>query len=99
LLDPKAYVDVLLEVHHKNSEIVNRSFRGEAGFAASLDQACRDLINRNAATGTSSTRSPELIAKHTDMLLRKNNKIAEEDDLERALNRVVSCLYLCGLVG
>jgi cullin 1 len=96
-LDPKAYVDALLEVHQKNSEIVNRSFRGEAGFAASLDKACREFVNRNAATGTSSTKSPELIAKHADMLLRKNNKMAEEDDLEGALNRVVSLLFLCEL--
>ncbi|KAF9534666.1 ubiquitin-protein ligase [Crepidotus variabilis] len=88
-LDPKAYVDALLEVHQKNSEIVNRSFKGEAGFAASLDKACREFVNRNAATGSSSTKSPELIAKHADMLLRKNNKMAEEDDLEGALNRVM----------
>ncbi|TFK69401.1 ubiquitin-protein ligase [Pluteus cervinus] len=88
-LDPKAYVDALLEVHRKNSETVSRSFKGEAGFAASLDKACREFVNRNAATGTSSTKSPELIAKHADMLLRKNNKMAEEDDLEGALNRVM----------
>jgi cullin 1 len=88
-LDPKAYVDALLEVHRKNSETVQRSFRGEAGFVASLDKACREFVNRNAATGSSTTKSPELLAKHTDMLLRKNNKMAEEDDLEGALNRVV----------
>jgi cullin 1 len=96
-LDPKAYVDALLEVHQKNSQIVNRSFKGEAGFAASLDKACREFVNRNAATGTSSTKSPELIAKHADMLLRKNNKMAEEDDLEGALNRVV-CLLSCSSI-
>ncbi|EKM79832.1 hypothetical protein AGABI1DRAFT_113105 [Agaricus bisporus var. burnettii JB137-S8] len=88
-IDPKAYVDALLEVHRKNSETVQRSFKGEAGFAASLDKACREFVNRNAATGASSTKSPELIAKHADMLLRKNNKMAEEDDLEGALNRVM----------
>ncbi|PBK97849.1 Cullin-domain-containing protein [Armillaria gallica] len=88
-LDPKAYVDALLEIHAKNSAIVTRSFRGEAGFVASLDKACRDFVNRNAATGTSSNKSPELLAKHTDLLLRKNNKMAEEQDLEGALNRVM----------
>lgn len=89
-LDPKAYVDALLEIHQKNSETVTRSFRGEAGFVASLDKACREFVNRNAATGTSTSKSPELLAKHADMLLRKNNKMAEEGDLEGALNRVVS---------
>lgn len=97
-LDPKAYVDALLEVHQKNSEIVNRSFKGEAGFAASLDKACREFVNRNAATGASSTKSPELIAKHADMLLRKNNKMAEEDDLEGALNRVVWLSLIIGRI-
>lgn len=89
-LDPKVYVDALLEVHRKNAETVSRSFKSEAGFAASLDKACREFVNKNGATGSSSNKSPELIAKHADMLLRKNNKMAEEEDLESALNRVVS---------
>ncbi|KZV95811.1 Cullin-domain-containing protein [Exidia glandulosa HHB12029] len=88
-LDPKAYVDALLEVHKKNAETVNRSFRGEAGFVASLDKACREFVNRNAATGTSSTKSPELLAKHADALLRKNNKVSEAEGLEDALNQVM----------
>ena len=88
--DPKAYVDALLEVHQKNSETVTRSFRGEAGFVASLDKACRDFVNKNKATGNQPTRSPELLAKHADALLRKSNKMAEDQDLEGALNRVVS---------
>lgn len=89
-IDPKSYVDALLDVHKKNSETVMRSFRGEAGFVASLDKACREFVNRNAATGQSNAKSPELLAKHADLLLRKSNKLAEEDDLEVALNRVVS---------
>jgi cullin 1 len=92
VVEPKPYVDALLEVHRKNSDTVTRSFRGEAGFVASLDKACRDFMNRNAATGTSNSKSPELLAKHTDLLLRKSNKVAEEGDLEGALNRVVSFL-------
>ena len=92
-IDPKAYVDALLEVHKKNSDTVTRSFRGEAGFVASLDKACREFVNRNVATGVSNARSPELLAKHADLLLRKSNKLAEEDDLEIALGRVVSVSY------
>jgi cullin 1 len=88
-VDPKAYVDTLLEVHRKNSGTVTQSFRGEAGFVASLDKACREFVNHNAATGNSSTKSPELLAKHADLLLRKNNKMAEEVDLEGALNRLM----------
>jgi cullin 1 len=89
-LNPKAYVDALLEVHRKNSETVTRNFMGDAGFVASLDKACREFINFNAATGSSATKSPELLAKHVDMLLRKNNKMAKGKDLEGSLNGVVS---------
>ncbi|VDB91866.1 unnamed protein product [Peniophora sp. CBMAI 1063] len=88
-VDPKAYVDALLEVHSKNAETVNRSFKGEAGFVAALDKACRDFVNKNKATGSQPTRSPELLAKHADALLRKSNKMAEDQDLEGALNRVM----------
>ena len=52
-LVPKAYVDSLFDVHVKNSERVSRCFKGDAGFVISLDQACREFMNRNAATGTS----------------------------------------------
>ena len=90
LLDPKAYVDALLEVHRKNLEIVNRSFKGEAGFEASLDKACREFVNRSAATASSSTKSSGLIAEYADMLSRKNSKVTKVDDLESKLNRVVS---------
>jgi cullin 1 len=87
-LEPKVYVDALLKVHTKCSETVNRSFKGEAGFVASLDRACREFVNRNAVTTTSST-SPELLARHADALLRKNNKVSEKGDLEGALDRMV----------
>jgi cullin 1 len=36
--EPKTYVDALLEVHKKNADTVNRSFKGEAGFVGSLDR-------------------------------------------------------------
>lgn len=87
-IEPRAYVDALLEVHAKSSEIAHCCLKGDASFLACLDNACREFVNRNAAT-TSPRRSPELLAKHADVLLRKNNRMVEEGDLEVALNRVV----------
>ena len=69
-LDPRAYVYALLEVRRKKSETVIRCFEGNARFVASLDSACREFVNRNAATGASTTESSELLAKYADMLLR-----------------------------
>ena len=90
-LDPKAYVDALLEVHQRNSNIVNKSFNGHVKLAASLDRSCEEFINCNAATGASLFKSPEILVKHADALLRRNNRMTE-DELESALNRVVCSL-------
>ncbi|TIB72717.1 hypothetical protein E3Q23_03296 [Wallemia mellicola] len=89
-LEPKAYVDALLEVHKKCSLTVKNAFKSESGFSAALDKACREIVNRNAATGTSTTKSPELIAKHADSLLKKGNKQTEEAELEDALDQVMT---------
>lgn len=84
-VEPKAYVDAILSVHSKYLDLVKKSFRSESGFSAALDKACRDFVNRNAITGTSTGKSPELLAKYTDQLLKKTNKVGEEADLDAAL--------------
>lgn len=88
-VDPKFYVDALLRVYRKGLDTVTRNFEGSPGFLAGLDQACQTYINHNAVTGKSSSRSPEMLAKHADQLLRKSNK-ASEHDLEASLTEVVS---------
>jgi hypothetical protein len=45
--------------------------------------------------GRSAAQSLELLAKNADMLLRKNNKVTGDIDLEKALNRVVGHLPIC----
>ncbi|WVQ73430.1 hypothetical protein IAR50_003002 [Cryptococcus sp. DSM 104548] len=88
-LDPKAYIGALLEVHSKYTAMVDGPFRGEVGFNRSLDQACRDFCNYNAACPVA-TKSPELLASHCDLLLRKSNKeIQDAEGLEEALNKAM----------
>lgn len=88
-VDPQTYVHTLYEVHRQSRETIDKSFRGDTSFVKSLDKMCREFVNQNAVTGTSSSKSPELLAKHTDALLRKNSKLVDEGDLEGALNQVV----------
>ncbi|GJN94519.1 hypothetical protein Rhopal_007602-T1 [Rhodotorula paludigena] len=83
-VEPKAYVDSLLAVHRRNNELVAKAFRGDQGFVASLDRACREYVNRNKAC-SSPNKSPELLAKYADSLLRKSNKASEDADIEQAL--------------
>ncbi|KAI8847687.1 Cullin [Chytridium lagenaria] len=89
-VDPKTYVEALLAVHKKYQELVNQAFRGEAGFVASLDKACREFINRNKVCKAGSSKSPELLAKFCDSLLRKSNKISDEKEIEEVLNSIMT---------
>lgn len=89
-LEPKDYVDALLGVHTHYADLVNKAFGGESEFVRSLDSACREFVNHNKVCERASSRSPELLAKYTDTLLKMTVKTAEEDDLEVLLSQIVS---------
>ncbi|GIY55130.1 cullin-1 [Caerostris darwini] len=89
--DPKVYVTTILDVHRKYNALVMTAFNNEAGFVAALDKACGKFINNNAVTrlANSSSKSPELLAKYCDLLLKKSSKNPEESELEDTLNQVM----------
>jgi cullin 1 len=89
--DPKIYVYALLEVHKQYQDLVNRAFNSEAEFVRSLDNACRDFVNRNKICKNTSSRSPELLAKYADALLkRSSSKMSEEDDMEKCQTEIMT---------
>ncbi|KAJ3485716.1 hypothetical protein NLI96_g4760 [Meripilus lineatus] len=92
-VDTTAYVHTLLHVHRMASGLISHSFSGRAKVACmtNVDKACREFINHNAATGSSSTKSAKHLARYADALLGKNNKMAGED-LEDALDTVIVLL-------
>ncbi|KAK7593142.1 hypothetical protein V9T40_007894 [Parthenolecanium corni] len=89
--DPKVYVNATLEVHKKYNALVIKSFKNDTGFVAALDKACGRFINNNSVTAqsNSSSKSPELLAKFCDLLLKKSSKNPEEAELEDTLNQVM----------
>ncbi|EEC16751.1 cullin, putative [Ixodes scapularis] len=89
--EPKLYVCTLLQVHRKYNALVLTAFGNDVGFVASLDKACGKFINNNAITrlANSSSKSPELLAKYCDILLKKSSKNPEESELEDTLNQVM----------
>ncbi|GAM20622.1 hypothetical protein SAMD00019534_037970 [Acytostelium subglobosum LB1] len=91
-VDPKLYVDTLLQVFKKYNDLVTGAFRSDTGFVASLDKACRRFINENAVTqaAKSSSKSPELLARYTDFLLKKSAKNPEESEMDHLLNEVMT---------
>eukprot|EP01111_Echinosteliopsis_oligospora_P010109 TRINITY_DN3086_c0_g1_i1.p1 TRINITY_DN3086_c0_g1~~TRINITY_DN3086_c0_g1_i1.p1 ORF type:complete len:773 (+),score=216.93 TRINITY_DN3086_c0_g1_i1:171-2489(+) len=89
--DPKLYVETLLKVFKKYNDLVTGAFRSDSGFVASLDKACRRFINDNAVTSLakSTSKSPELLARFIDLLLKKSAKNPEEGEMEQLLNDVM----------
>merc|ERR1712012_1301806 len=92
LNEPKIYVSTILEVHRKYNALVLTAFNNDSGFVASLDKACGKFINNNAVTkhASQSSKSPELIAKFCDQMLKKSAKNPEEEELEDTLNQVMT---------
>ena len=85
------YVSTILDVHKKYNALVLTAFTNDSGFVASLDKACGKFINNNSVTRpNASSKSPELLAKYCDHLLKKSSKNPEEAELEDTLNQVVS---------
>jgi len=87
-VEPKVYVEALLEVHTQYADLVNRAFNGESEFVRSLDNACREFVNRNKICKAGSTKSPELLAKYADTLLKKSS--SEEEDIEKSLTDIMT---------
>jgi len=89
-LEPKVYVDALLEIHTQYQGLVKRAFTDEAEFTRALDNACREFVNRNEVCKSGSNKSPELLAKYTDILLRKSGTGVEEAELENTLTQIMT---------
>lgn len=85
------YVNTILGVHKKYHGLVSTAFKNDNGFVSALDKACGKFINTNAVTNASRNplKSPELLAKFCDLLLKKSSKNPEENELEDILNDVM----------
>ncbi|EJC98884.1 Cullin-domain-containing protein [Fomitiporia mediterranea MF3/22] len=88
-VNPKTYIEALSWVHEENFGTVSRGFRNDKDFFASLDRACCEFMNRNAATGSSTSKSPEILADGADAILCKGNKLSRHQ-LDRAIDQVTT---------
>ena len=89
--DPAVYVNVILDVHKQFSSLVSTAFKNDPGFVQAMDKAFTSFINHNAITEVQrgGNRSPELLARYCDMLLRKSAKNSTDGEVEESLNQVM----------
>lgn len=79
-LSPKDYVKKLLEVYRTFRSMTNDCFLSDPLFTKALDNACRAYVNNNAfalpagAPRSATSKTPEMLAKYSDQLLKKSTK-------------------------
>jgi len=88
-VNPQAYAEAILTVRKKYIKLIQDSFSNDSKFVASMDKACREFINKNKICNQK-VKSPELLARYCDALLKKSNKIAESSEIEERLKDIVS---------
>lgn len=67
---PKAFVESFIQVYRKHSELITSVFNSDQLFVGALDKACSAIINYRI-NPQQPCRSPELLAKYCDSLLRR----------------------------
>ncbi|XP_041463342.1 cullin-5-like isoform X2 [Lytechinus variegatus] len=106
--DSEKYVERLLELFHRFSNLVKEAFNDDPRFLTSRDKAYRHVVNdtkvfrlelptKNKSTiskGQPESRCPELLANYCDMLLRKTplSKRLTSEEIESKLRNVLLVL-------
>ncbi|UJR20964.1 hypothetical protein I4U23_024070 [Adineta vaga] len=88
------FVQVLLEIHTKYTNIIHEIFANDPDFISALDKACASIVNMKGGN-RSSIKAPELLAHYCDSLLRKSSKTSSDSELEeKLLNAITIFNYL-----
>ncbi|KAL1502791.1 hypothetical protein ABEB36_007887 [Hypothenemus hampei] len=83
------FVENLLTVYEKYKELIKEVFKSDQNFMGALDKACNSVINHRPNEGRSPCRSPELLAKYCDTLLKKSSKGISESEVDEKLTKSI----------
>lgn len=94
-VNPTYFSDCLSKVIKEYQALVRVAFNADKEFNRSIDRACRAFINWNRACIYDSD-APELLAKHTENLLRRTggNGTSDSDILGKLVDSVRSSVSL-----
>ncbi|KYN14400.1 Cullin-2 [Trachymyrmex cornetzi] len=83
------FVENMLNVHSKYSEMIKEVFNSDQSFVGALDKACSAIVNYRPAP-KQPVRAPELLARYCDILLKKSPRAASESEIEDKLKRSIT---------
>jgi len=82
---PVHFVENILDVHRRFSELIKTVFNSDQQFVRALDKACSTIINYKK-NSKFPCKAPELLAKYCDALLKKSaNKGITESEIDEKL--------------
>ena len=83
------FVEGVLAVHFKYKAMIGSVFANDQQFSSALDQACAAVVNHRL-NPKQPCRSPELLAKYCDSLLKKSTKGANDLEVEDKLAHCIT---------
>lgn len=83
------FVEGMLSVHSKYKEIINSVFSNDQLFSSALDMACAAVVNHRLNT-KQPCKSPELLAKYCDSLLKKSTKGGSDTEIDDKLAQCIT---------
>lgn len=84
----QSFVEELLEVHQKYLRLITDVFEKDKQFVQALDEAFTDVVNYRENNKTP-CRSPEILARFFDNLLKKSSKCHQEAEMEDFMNKAI----------
>ncbi|CCE66243.1 hypothetical protein TPHA_0P00850 [Tetrapisispora phaffii CBS 4417] len=91
IIPPKEYIKKLIEVYKIFLNITQKCFNNDPLFTKALDNACRSYVNVNAyaippgntnvSVNLLTSKTPEMLAKYSDQLLKKSTKPEISNDM------------------
>ncbi|PNF25320.1 Cullin-2 [Cryptotermes secundus] len=83
------FVENMLSVHKKYKELIQDVFNGDQSFIGALDKACASVVNHRP-NPKMACRSPEMLAKYCDSLLKKSSKGISESEIDEKLAQSIT---------
>ncbi|KAF6213472.1 hypothetical protein GE061_011192, partial [Apolygus lucorum] len=83
------FVESMLDVHKKYKQLIQDVFQSDQAFMGALDKACSSVINYKI-NPKQPCRSPELLAKYCDTLLKKSSKGLSESEIDDRLSNSIT---------
>lgn len=84
----QSFVEDLLKVHQHFMKLITDVFEKDKQFVQALDEAFTDVVNFRE-NNKSPCRSPEVLARFFDSMLKKSSKCHNEAEMEELMNKAI----------